>query len=306
MKIIEQIYRHYNVNKNAEITLEANPDNINSTYLRSLKSSAVNRLSIGVQSFYDEDLNYLSRIHNANQSERAIKSAQDFGFENLSIDLIYGTPTLSDKKWEEEIQQVIKLNIPHLSAYSLTIEPKTILNNEIIKKKKTVVNEAQSAEQFLMLMNLTNEFFHQYEISNFCKEGYISKHNSAYWKGEKYLGIGPSAHSYNHESRQWNVSNLSTYIQKISSGETPYESEFLSIKQKYNEYVMTAIRTIWGVNLKKLELDFGKKYSNYFNVQSNKHIKAGNIENRDPVFVLSKRGKLFADSITADLFYNED
>ena len=301
--ILNKINQLFLIEKEAEITLEANPDDLTLEKIAELKNSPVNRISVGIQSFNDEDLKYLNRKHNSEQAKKSIFRLKEFGFENIGIDLIYGIPTLTEKKWEQNLDNFFSMEIPHLSAYSLTIEKKTILDNLIKKGKTENVSESQSIEHFKYLLNRMeeNNFVH-YEISNFSLSGRHSKHNSIYWTGGKYLGLGPSAHSFNGNSRQWNVANLSKYIQSINNGVIPAEIEILNTDQKYNEYIMTSLRTILGCNKNFIKENFGEKYLDHFIKLSKKYLKNRTLILKDDKYVLSKSGKLFADGIASDLF----
>ena len=300
--IFQELNKYHKISTDAEITLEANPDDLNSKKINELSTSSINRLSIGVQSFLDDDLKFLNRIHHSKQALRAIKQSQDAGFKNISIDLIYGIPTLTIEKWQKNLDQFFDLSIPHLSAYSLTVEPKTALDILIRKKKTPPVNEAQSILHFEELIKQTeaHNFIH-YEISNFSKEGFFSKHNSLYWLGGNYLGLGPSAHSYNGVSRQWNVAQISKYILGTNS-KLVFEKEILNKSQQFNEYVMTSLRTSWGCNLEQVTVLFGKTYSDHLIRSSAKYIIEQKLEQRGAVLYLTRQGKLYADGIAADLF----
>jgi oxygen-independent coproporphyrinogen-3 oxidase len=301
--ILQTLSKYFNISSNAEITIEANPDDLNLIKLGELSQSLINRLSIGTQSFFDDDLKYLNRVHNSNDAITSIVNAQDVGFSNISIDLIYGIPGLSTEKWASNLNLFFNLNIPHLSAYSLTVEPNTALDVLIRKNKLSPVEDLLSISHFEELIRQTNanDFVH-YEISNFSKEGYYSKHNSLYWTGKNYLGLGPSAHSFNGESRQWNVSNISKYIQFLNTDKTIYEKEILSEVQKFNEYVMTSIRTSWGCNLNYVKRTFGNHYFNHLIKISAKHLKYEKLIQKNHILFLTKKGKLFADGVATDLF----
>ncbi len=301
--IFETIHAVFKVSSNAEITLEANPDDINAIKLNDFKALGINRLSIGVQSFFDEDLKFMNRVHDANMAIDCIKKAQDFGFENLTIDLIYGTPTLSNLHWSRNLEMAFNMDIPHLSCYCLTVEQKTALANFIRKGKVANVDEQRSSEHFEMMLHAMNDKgYEQYEISNFCKQNRYSRHNTAYWMKEKYLGVGPSAHSYNGISRQWNVSNNAKYIQSLATGTIPFELETLSANQQFNEYIMTALRTKWGVDLAKIQDEFGLACSNYLLNQITEFIGRGLMFLADDHLYLTNQGKLLADDITSELF----
>lgn len=301
--LLDTITTLHTVASDAEITLEANPDDMDKAKLQALLNTPVNRFSIGVQSFFDEDLAWMNRAHRANEAESAIKRAQDMGFENLTVDLIYGYPLLTDQKWQQNLTKVFELDIPHISSYSMTIEPGTALASFIGKKKQPAMNEQQSAEQFILLMDAmqTNGFEH-YEISNFCKPGHYSKHNSNYWKGAKYLGIGPSAHSYNGETRQWNIANNAKYIQAIIKNNLPAETEILSEADRLNEYIMTSLRTMWGLDLNKLN-NIAAAASLQLLIAAEEYFERGWITQQENTIYLTQAGKLYADNIAAGLFY---
>ena len=303
MHIFEKLQQCFEIATDAEITYEANPDDLNSTKINELRKTTVNRISIGIQSFFDNDLKYLKRIHTASQAESAVKRCQDVGFENISIDLIYGMPTLTNDNWKRNIDKSFSLEVPHISAYGLTVETKTALETLINKGKAIAVNEEQSVKQFKILMQqMKANNFNHYEISNFCKQGFLSQHNSNYWKGEKYLGLGPSAHSYNLESRQWNVADIKEYIQKIEQKIIPSEKEVLTTEQKLNEYIMTSLRTVWGCDLNYIEKTFGKDYTSSLISKSEIFILKGQMISNNNILSLTDEGKLFADGIAGDLF----
>ena len=303
-KIISKLHAFFKIDKDAEITIEANPDDLTNEKYLEFKKSNINRISIGVQSFHDDDLKYLNRNHNSQQITKSIQLAQDNGFDNISIDLIYGIPTLTNQKWIDNLNKILSLNIPHISAYSLTVEPNTILANHISKGKTENLDENKAIEQFEILINFIsiNDLIH-YEISNFCKQGFISKHNSNYWKGEKYLGIGASAHSFNGFSRQWNISNNTKYIDFINKSEIPFEKEILSLEQKYNEYILTSLRTIWGIEIEYIKNNFGLNFSIHFIKESSTFIEHGYLAEINNKIVLTNKGKFIADKITSNLFF---
>jgi|AntAceMinimDraft_17_1070374.scaffolds.fasta_scaffold00901_3 oxygen-independent coproporphyrinogen-3 oxidase len=304
-KIIDKLYKYHTIDKDAEITLEANPDDLTKNKIKKLKNTPVNRLSIGVQSFFDYDLTFLGRIHNAKQSYNAIKYSQDAGFDNLNIDLIYSIPNLSNKNWKENLNISFSLQIPHISAYNLTIEEKTLLYILIKKSKIRPVSEQQSIEQYKILLKLMkkNNYIH-YEISNFCKKDHFSKHNTNYWLHKKYLGLGPCAHSFNIISRQWNIANISKYMQSIQNKTITFEKEILSLNQQYNEYILTLLRTMWGCDIDFIKNTYGKKYYNNFLKESLQYIKNNppQVNRIKNTFFLTQNGKLFADKIASDLF----
>lgn len=299
----EKIYAIHSVSENPEITLEANPDDLTLEKLTELKQSPVNRLSIGIQSFSEEDLKFMNRAHNADEAENCLKFAQDLGFENLTIDLIYGSPTTSDSQWEKNLETVFKYQIPHISCYCLTVEPKTALAHFVKVGKAKPVDENQAAKQFEMLTKAMkkNEYEH-YEISNFAKKGWYSKHNSSYWKGAKYLGVGPSAHSFDGQSRQWNPANNMKYLKALEKGGFIFEKEVISPETRYNEYVMTSLRTIWGCDLKELR-KIGEDYEQYFLKNTSQFIDNELIMKKESIYILTEKGKLLADNIAMSLFW---
>ena len=304
---IEKLEQVFQVSGTAEITLESNPDDITEEKLAGWKEIGINRLSIGVQSFFEEDLQWMNRAHNAKQAidnlQLAIKQ-----FDNITIDLIYGHPLLTDEKWEQNVEKVISLNIPHISCYALTVEPKTPLHKMILEKKKEGVQQEKQAEQFLLLMQwLEDAGYEHYEISNFAKPGFRSRHNSSYWQGKKYLGLGPSAHSFDGESRQWNISNNTIYIESLAKDKILFDKEMLTAAQQLNEYIMTSLRTVEGLDLKRVQSsEFGVQSSDPiasgFGVRSQKFIDEGKMIIKENKLILTKEGKLFADGIAAELF----
>ena len=303
-KILQTVYSTYQISDSPEITLEANPDDITAEKLNQWKQTGITRFSIGVQSFFDEDLQWMNRVHTAKEAERCIQQVRKAGFENFSVDLIYGGPTLSDEHWQKNIKKVIALNIPHISCYALTVEPKTALEKMIRQHKKENVDSEKQAEHFLMLMNeLSAAGYEHYEISNFAKPGYRSKHNSSYWQGKKYLGLGPSAHSFNGKSRQWNIANNALYIQSLKNNELNFEKEELSLTQRLNEYIMTSLRTIEGLDLNFVKEKFGITYSDKLQTIADNNKYNSKLLTLNSKLTLSNKGKLFADGITADLFF---
>lgn len=301
--ILQTILNNYKVKETAEITLECNPDDLDEQTLIHLKEAGINRLSIGVQSFNERDLKLMNRSHSAKQSENCLKLANQIGFENITIDLIYGLPNQSLSDWENNLQKMFAFNTSHFSAYTLTIEDKTALKHLVEKKKVILPKEQIVLAQFKVLMQSakTNGYVH-YEISNFAKEGCFSKHNSSYWKSKNYLGIGPSAHSYNGKSRSWNISSNKKYIHNLLEGKGCFHQERLSKKTRYNEYVFTSIRTIWGVNTKTIKTQFGIKYQSYFLNEVQKWEQQKRIKKSKEIYTLTNSGKFIADTITADLF----
>lgn len=302
-KLIDRAIQIFGIVKDPEITVEANPEDVTPDWLRQLKQTPVNRISIGVQSFHDEDLRYLSRRHSAATSVSAIRSALDHGFSNLSIDLIYGIPTLSDKNWTQNIETALSFDIPHISAYALTVEPTTILERLIHKGKYLPVSDDHAANQFdLLIRTLTSAGYEHYEISNFARPGWYSRHNTLYWKGEKYLGIGPSAHSFNGITRKWNISHLEKYMQGIRQGNPAIESEDPDKNQQFNEYVMTALRTMWGIDLNFVRKKFGEDFSDSLYREASRASFKEFLQIQNGIITLTHRGKFFADRIAADLF----
>lgn len=299
--IFGEIFKHYPIAAQPlEVTLEANPDDLTPSKINELKLSPVNRLSIGVQSFSEEDLRFMNRAHNASEALACIQNAQAAGFENLTVDLIYGSPTTSHEQWEQNLETAFALRIPHLSSYCLTVEPKTALAHQIKKGAARPVDDEHAARQFEVLVRQTARAgYEHYEISNFARPGWRSRHNSSYWQGKKYLGIGPSAHSFNGQSRQWNVANNAAYIRSLQAGELNFELEVLTRTQQYNEYVMTGLRTLWGCNLLKIrELGFEE----YFTEGTKPFLADGTMERVGDVFRLTASGKFLADGIAAELF----
>ena len=304
--LIGEITSTFDVYDHAEITLEANPDDLHAQKVKELRQTPVNRFSIGVQSFYEEDLKWMNRAHNSTEAESSVKRVQDAGFENITVDLIYGFPLLSNIKWEQNIQKLLELGIPHISSYSMTVEPKTALAMFIAKGKEKAMNENQSSEQFMTLINrLTEAGFEHYEISNFAKPGMYSKHNSNYWEGVNYLGIGPSAHSFNGESRQWNIANNHRYISEIQENKIPAELEFLTPENRINEYIMTSLRTSKGMDLDLIAKKFGTEYSNRIQKELEVFVEKDWLSINDKKVILNLEGKLFADLIASELFISD-
>jgi len=301
--LINTLYNNFKIDNAAEITLECNPDDLNKKKLLELKEIGVNRLSIGIQSFNDSDLKFMNRSHNSREALNCIKIAKEVGFENITIDLIYGLPGQSNKNWSDNLAKMLSLDIQHFSAYSLTVEPKTKLKHLIDKKLVTPLTDKITVEHFNTLLEVASEnnFVH-YEISNFGKEGFFSEHNTAYWENKHYLGVGPSAHSFNGNSRQWNVSSNKQYIDKLKEDVSYFELEQLSNNQQYNEYIFISLRTIWGVNLDYVNNQFGKEALENFKKQVIKWENKGKIKQYEGTYILTKNGKLFADAIASDLF----
>jgi oxygen-independent coproporphyrinogen-3 oxidase len=301
--ILHGINAAFPISTNAEITLEANPDDITQEKLGFWKWAGINRLSIGVQSFFEEDLVWMNRAHNAQQAIHCIELAQKEGFNNISIDLIYGGPSLSDENWEKNLSTCFDLGIPHLSAYALTVEPKTALAKQIKAKTLMNIDLEKQATHFNILVNLTAKAgLDHYEISNFAVPGNKSKHNTSYWSGKHYLGLGPAAHSFNGTSRQWNIANNNLYLASIQQNTIPFEIEQLTAIQQLNEYIMTALRTSEGIDLEKIKDIGGEIALKKLITDAEKYLRSLNIEQNKNHLTLTREGKFFADGIAADLF----
>jgi oxygen-independent coproporphyrinogen-3 oxidase len=328
--ILDTIRSNFSVSREAEVTLEINPDDVvlntppvPSPFLHSTSpptpllkkrgegvrwfydfhEPGINRLSIGIQSFLNDDLEYLNRVHSSDQAINAVTEAQAAGFKNISIDLIFGIPTLTEEKWLKNIETAFSLGVQHISAYSLTVEPKTALDVLIRKKKVAEPMEENAVNHFITLMKrMKEEGFLHYEISNFCKKGFFSRHNSSYWSGEHYLGLGPSAHSFNGVSRQWNVSSITGYIDQINRREMFHETETLTTAQKYNEYIMTSLRTMWGCDVQYVREVWGEEIAFRFSLFAFRFIDKGWLVENNGVYCLTDDGKLFADGIAAEFF----
>jgi len=309
---LDSIYENYIVSENPEITLEANPDDLSENYLLELSKIGFNRLSIGIQSFFEDDLQMMNRAHNSVEAKKCLEEATKY-FDNISLDLIYGIPDssqngeqakqMSNEKWKQNIETALSFGIPHISSYALTVEPKTALNKLIQTGKIAKPNDDLAQEHFSILVETLekNGFIH-YELSNFAKDNYFSKNNSAYWLGKKYIGIGPSAHSYDGISRSWNVSNNAIYLKTLDENKLPNETEILTKKDRYNEYIMTGLRTIWGVSLDRIENEFGIDFLEYLNKQARKYLEDNLLSIEDNVLKATKKGKFLTDGIASDLF----
>ena len=303
--ILNAVYDNYPVSENPEITLEANPDDLDAEVLQELANSNINRLSIGIQSFFEEDLQLMNRAHNATEALQSIQLAKQY-FDNISIDLIYGIPGMSDERWQENLAQTLTLEIPHISSYALTVEPKTALKKMIEIGKVKPVDEDRSKAHFeILLATLEEAGFVNYEFSNFGKPGYFSQNNTAYWLGKPYLGIGPSAHSFDGEHRSWNINNNTKYIKSIQQKVVPAEVEELSVTDRYNEYVMTRLRTQFGVNLQEIKTLFGEKLALYFEKEARVFFEKELLKEESDKILITKKGKFLSDGIAADLFYVE-
>lgn len=301
-EIFDALYRSFNVVSDIEVTLEANPDDLKPNTLTELRKTPINRLSIGIQSFSEADLRYMNRAHNAQEAQVCLKHALNAGFTNLTADLIYGTPGMSDTQWRKNLHTLFDLNIPHISCYALTVEDNTALAHFIKKGKTTPVDDAQAARQFdLLVTEMSANNYEHYEISNFCTSGNYSRHNTAYWQGEKYVGIGPAAHSFDGTSRSWNVANNARYMTDIEAGKLPSEVEQLSDNDRFNEYLMTGLRTKWGCNFIKIQT-FGTAFATHFLQAVQPYLDKKMIRREGDVFRLSDKGKFLSDGIIGDLF----
>ncbi|MBT8272219.1 MAG: radical SAM family heme chaperone HemW, partial [Bacteroidia bacterium] len=300
--LIRTVHDNYSVIENPEVTLEANPDDLSKSYIKELSASQVNRLSIGIQSFFDSDLKLMNRAHSAKEASSCLDDARHY-FDNISIDLIYGIPYATDAQWQANIDKALSYDLPHISSYALTVEPKTALASFIKNGKVPDIDETRSEAQFYLLIDaLENANYHHYEVSNFGKEGYFSKNNSAYWRGKSYLGIGPSAHSFNGKQRSWNISNNSKYINALKTNNFPSDIEHLSQTDRYNEFVMTGLRTIWGVSIGQIQSEFGTDYKKYLLDQADLYIKEQLLYIEDDKLKVTKKGKFLSDGIASKLF----
>jgi oxygen-independent coproporphyrinogen-3 oxidase len=304
--ILNYLKKHFNVEPGSEITVELNPDDITGKYSDGLKKAGFNRISLGIQSWRDEDLRLLNRRHTSAKAEKSLQEILNRGFENVSVDLIYGIPGMGIKDWESNINKTLGFDIKHLSAYHLTIEPETVLGKMKGKGKIKEIDEELSIAEFNLLIKKTESAgFNQYEISNFCKKGYYSVHNSNYWKQVPYIGLGPSAHSFNGYSRQWNVSDVNKYIKQVHEGKLFYEKEELDTRKRFNEYIMTSLRTMWGIDLEYVEKMFEKEGYDYIVNMSDKFIDYGMIKREKTNLVLTNQGKMISDNIISELMMPE-
>ena len=300
--IFKTIFQNYTINSSVEITIEANPDDLSTTYVDMLSELPFNRMSIGIQSFDDNELKFLSRRHDAKRAIDSVEYCQAKGFSNISIDLMYGLPKQTIEIWENSLEQACKLNIQHISAYHLIYEEKTKLYNLLQAGKVNPVEEDSSLEMFEMLIDkLEKEGFEHYEVSNFAKKGLISQHNTSYWKSEKYMGLGPAAHSFDGEHRWWNVSSLPKYINGINNDEPDFEIEDLDLSTKYNEYIITGLRTKWGINLEELKTKFGEERGDYFLKGAEKYLRLNHMSKNNNNITLTRAGIFIADGIVSDL-----
>ena len=310
--LIDEVYKNFTVSENLEITLEANPDDLSRERIIELSKSPINRLSIGIQSFFEEDLTMMNRAHNSAEARKCLEEATKY-FNNISLDLIYGIPDssqngkqakqMSNEKWKQNIETALSFGVPHISSYALTVEPKTALHKLIQTRKIAKPKDEVAEEHFQILVEMLekNGFIH-YELSNFGKENYFSKNNSAYWLGKKYIGIGPSAHSYDGISRSWNISNNTIYLKSLEENKLPNEIEILSKTDRYNEYIMTGLRTIWGVSLDRIENEFGTTYLKYLTNHAQKFLDDNLLFIEGNVLKATKKGKFLTDGMASDLF----
>ena len=302
--IFDALHKKFSIKADAEITLEANPDDINIDILHIWKSLGINRLSVGLQSFNEHELKWMNRAHNATQSLQCLDDINKAGFNNFSVDLIYGSPLQTNEDLKRNFDIIVERNIPHISCYALTVEPGTLLNKKIKERKLDDINPDKQAEQFYLLLGMmADKGYEQYEISNFSKQGYRSKHNSSYWQGKAYFGFGPASHSFNgFDKRRWNVSNNSLYIQSLEKNIIPYDEEILTEMQRLNEYVMTALRTVEGINIEYVNNYFGEKNVTRILAEIQKYVVSKKVIQTSKEFYLSEEGKFFADGIASDLF----
>lgn len=305
-ELLNSLKKQYGFSENIEITLEANPDDIYAEKVKTWKQAGINRLSIGIQSFFEEDLVWMNRAHNRYQAQTCIDIALQSGIENITADLIYGYPLLTQEKWESNIEKMLASGINHLSAYSLTVEPKTALAHQIKTGISKTPMPEQAAQHFETLMTvIAQKGWQHYEISNYCKNENYAVHNTNYWRGHSYLGLGPSAHSFNGKERQWNVANNAKYISAIKSGVTPTETEVLTAADTFNEYIMTSLRTMWGVDLNKVKNNWGSSYFEHLTHEAQPFLQDGSIKATATTYSLSQKGKLLADYIASELFWVE-
>ncbi len=300
--ILNHISENYKLSNQLETTFEANPDDLTPDYLNAIKSAGINRLSIGIQAFQDVHLKKMNRRHNAEQAEKVVRNAVKTGINNISVDLIYGLPDLAEKQWKESLDRVFNLPVQHLSAYHLTYHEGTAFYTWLKKGTLKELSENESVNQFNILLDSAEKAgFEQYEISNFARDEQYSKHNTAYWLGKKYLGLGPSAHSYNQNTRRWNVSHVERYIHGVETGEEYFEEEKLNVKEHFNEHILTRIRTKWGVSLSFVNQKFGETYHQYLLQQIAKHQESGFVILKDETITLSREGLFVSDKIMSDL-----
>lgn len=303
-RIINRIKSVHRLSKNPEITLEANPDDISEKFLDGLRNTDINRISIGIQTFNDERLKFLNRRHDSRQAVKAVGMCREYGYDNISIDLIYGFPEESGDEWEKDIDKAVSLGIQHISAYHIIYEEGTRLTRMLEEGKIKEIDEDNSIRQFETLMSkLKDAGFIHYEISNFCKPGMHSRHNTSYWQNKRYIGLGASAHSYNLESRQWNIADINTYIKALNEGGKFFETENLDIYSHYNDYILTSLRTMWGADIAYIREKFGERLSEYFLKNADRYIDSGDIESRDGKYIINEKGIFISDGIMSDLMW---
>jgi oxygen-independent coproporphyrinogen-3 oxidase len=301
--LLSAIREHYSLESHIEVTLEANPEDLNPSFLAELREIGINRLSIGIQSFHDDDLRFLNRRHDAWQAKSCLEMAIMEGFENLNVDLIYGVPGMSREKWEDNLATAFYFLPPHLSAYHLTYESGTVLDYRRRKKRIRPVDEQLSLVHYRLLTDrMEGQGYEHYEISNFARQGSFSRHNSSYWKGEKYLGVGPSAHSYNGQSRRWNMSRNTSYIRGIQKGMRVYDEELLTPITRFHDYLMTGLRTMWGIDLMYVKSEWGDEHYKRILNKSESFIRAGNMLEAEGKLILTRDGMFIADHIIGELF----
>jgi len=301
-EILEKLGAAFDIAGDAEITMEVNPDDISRVYARDLKQAGINRISLGIQSWNDDILNFLNRRHTAAEADQALKDIQASGIDNISVDLIYGIPGLQSGQWKEDLQKTVNLDIKHISAYHLTIEEDTHFGKRKKEGKFEEISEEESERQFNMLSEICRKnSFVQYEISNFCKDEWYSIHNTNYWKQEAYLGLGPSAHSYDGDSRQWNVADLQAYLRSLEKDSVPSTVEVLTMKDKYNEYIMTSLRTMWGINIDMVEEKINKESRDYLSNLATRFVKYGMMTQKGSQLMLTDQGRMISDNIITEL-----
>jgi oxygen-independent coproporphyrinogen-3 oxidase len=304
-QILKQIQNLFDIEENAEITLEANPDDLNEEKLTGFKQGGINRLSIGVQSFFDRDLKWMNRAHNAEEAQYSLEIAQKY-FDNISLDLIYGVPGMSEKRWIENLDRAIALKIPHLSCYALTVEPKTVLANKISQgKTEPVEDKLCRAHYDILTEKMKAAGFVNYEFSSFGKTGFFSQNNLGYWFGKPYLGIGPGAHSFTENQRSWNIAHNIHYMKGIENAERDFKTETLSITDQFNEYIMTRLRTQWGISMVEIESDFGSKFADHVLKESAGFLQKDLLTREENHLVITPKGKFLTDGIAAELFWVE-
>ncbi|MDC1195304.1 radical SAM family heme chaperone HemW [Flavobacteriaceae bacterium] len=300
--ILQVVYKHYKVSDTPEITLEANPDDLDLEKIKRLANTKINRLSIGIQSFHESDLSAMNRAHNADEAKKCLEIATAY-FDNITIDLMFGMPSMTVEQWRQNLQTAFAYGIKHLSCYALTVEPKTALEHFIRKGSHPPMDDELSAKHFEVLVEETSkQGLTHYETCSFGHSGFFSRHNMSYWLGKTYMGVGPSAHSFDGAKRSWNVSNNSKYIKALEADELPFESEVLSVENRFNEYIMTGLRTIWGISLEKIETDFGTKIKEQLLQDSKKFITSNTLEIEDDHIKITHAGKFLSDGIASDLF----